>query len=400
MLAWCLAIAVSSAQEWTRFRGPNGAGISESTKIPANWTDADYNWKAELPGIGHSSPVLWGDKIFLTSADETNATRYVLCVSTVDGKIVWQKEYSSTLHNKHERNSFASATAAVDEDHVYVVWSAPETYSILAFTHDGQQAWTRDLGPYVSQHSCGTSPIVYKDMVIIGNDQDGESSLIALNRNDGETIWNVPRNHKHVAYSTPCVLSEPGAPDLLIFNSAAHGISGVDPLSGKTLWELAVFDKRSVSSPVVAGGLIYGSCGSGGGGNYLVALRPPKDFSGTPEIAYRIEDAAPYVPTVVTNGDQVFLWSDKGIVSCVNVADGTVLNKKRIGGDYSGSPIRVQDRLYCIADDGQVVVLSANKELDVLAKIALGEPCRSTPAVAGDRIYFRTYSHLFSLGGK
>jgi outer membrane protein assembly factor BamB len=400
LLGLLLLASSAAGQPWTRFRGPNGDGISQATTIPVSWTADDFNWKTPLPGIGHSSPVVWGDRIFVTSAVEESAQRIVLCVQTGDGKILWERRFDSAVHPKHLRNSFASSTPAVDENHVYVCWSTPEQYLLVALDHDGKDAWKVDLGPYVSQHSCGTSPIVYGDTVILGNDQDGVSFLTALNCSDGQERWRTERRSAVVAYSTPCLRKPPGKPPELIFNSEAHGISGIDAATGKTNWELSVFDKRTVSSPIVADGLVFGTCGSGGGGSYVVALHPGSGPDEPPKTAYKVTDAAPYVPTPLAKGDLLFLWSDKGVVSCLKLETGESLWRERVGGNFSGSPVCVNNCLYCIADDGTVVVLAAADKFELLGRNALGEDSRSTPAIADNVMYLRTYSHLISLGGR
>ncbi|HEX4129808.1 MAG TPA: PQQ-binding-like beta-propeller repeat protein [Pirellulales bacterium] len=392
-------------QEWTRFRGPNGQGVSTAKGIPVKWTESDYNWKAALPGIGHSSPVLWGGKVFLTSAMNETAERIVLCLDSATGDILWERRYPSSVHAKHLKNSFASATPAVDKEHVYTCWSAPDEYIVLALDHDGREAWRVDLGPVVSQHSTGSSPIVYDGMVVIGNDQDGPikenpnegvSFLVALDCRDGRQHWRTPRENAVVSYSTPCVFRPKQGKPQLIFNSQAHGITSIDPATGKVNWELGVFDKRSVSSPIVAAGLIFGTTGSGGGGSYVAAVRPGPQ----PELAYKITSMAPYVPTLVANDKLLFLWSDKGIVSCVDVQTGEGIWRERVGGNYSGSPVIVDGKLYCIAEDGTVAVLAAGPEYKQLGENPLGEASHSTPAVADGRMYLRTYSHLISVGGK
>jgi outer membrane protein assembly factor BamB len=394
----------TQAQQWTRFRGPNGTGLSEARTVPVTWTDEDFNWRVELPGIGHSAPVIWGEKIFLTSAEEEGAKRHTICLSTKNGQIQWSREYEARQHKKHARNSFASPTCAVDADHVYAVWSDPEQYALVALDHYGTEVWRRDLGAFFSQHSCGTSPIVYENMVILGNDQDkpGESFLIAVDRKTGEDIWRTPRESARVAYSTPCVYEPSDGPAQLIFNSMAHGITGVDPKTGGVLWEIgAVFDKRSVSSPIVVGDHIFGSCGSGAGGNYLVAVKPGNDAQDVkPSEAFRVDRQAPYVPTPVAKGDLVFLFSDNGIVTCINGLSGDRLWQKRVGGNFSGSPICVANAVYCINDAGEVVVIEASDQCKLLGTNPLGEDSRSTPAVADGVMYLRTNSHLISIGGK
>ncbi|HQU44255.1 MAG: hypothetical protein B7Z73_11005 [Planctomycetia bacterium 21-64-5] len=406
LLLFAACAGPASAQEWTRFRGPNGTGVSDADSVPAQWTDKDLNWRVALPGIGHSSPVVWHDRVFLTSAFEDSATRLVLCLRTDDGQILWQHKYPSSLHAKHKFNSFASSTPCVDADHVYCCWSTPDEYTLMALTHDGEQVWRKNLGPYTSQHSCGVSPIVYKDLVVLGNDQgdenhQGTSSVLAVDRRTGELRWKLDRRTATVAYSTPCVYQPAGGGPELIFNSESHGITSVDPANGRVNWEINVFNKRSVSSPVIAAGLIFGSCGSGGGGNYVVAVRPPDDKGSSPEIAYKVEDiAAPYVPTPVALGELVFLWSDKGVVACLRAATGEKLWQKRVGGNYHGSPVCVAGRLYCLREDGEVTVVAAAEEYELLGRNPLGEESRSTPAVADGRMYLRTYSHLVSVGGK
>ena len=166
LLAASFAASVD-AQEWTRFRGPNGTGVSDDASIPTTWTDKDYLWKAELPGAGHSSPVIWGDKVFLTSALDDPQQRVVLCLDANTGKILWDRRFDYHVHKKHLLNSFASPTPAVDAEHVYVSWSVPESLTLMALTHDGRDVWKLDLGKFVSQHSAGNSPVVVGDMVVL-----------------------------------------------------------------------------------------------------------------------------------------------------------------------------------------------------------------------------------------
>ena len=403
VLVFCVLVGPAApAQEWTRFRGPNGGGLGEAAALPTSWTEQDYNWRIELPGIGHSSPVLWGKRIFLTSAIEETAERILLCLDADSGKILWQRRYDSTVHPKHLRNSFATPSPTCDEHHAYFVWSTPDAYTLVATDHDGHEKWKIDLGPYAAQHSAGPSPIVYGDLIVLGNDQDAESSLVAFDRMTGDLRWQTPRKTEFVSYATPCVLRREGLPDELIFLSGAHGVSGIDPKSGKTNWELDVFDKRTCASPVIAGGLIWGSCGSGAGGNYVVAVRPGSpDGTVKPQEIWKITDAAPYVPTMVAKGNLVFLWSDKGLVSCYSATTGQpVWKQQRVGSNFSGSPVCVGDHLYCIAENGDVVVIAASEQYEMVSRNPLGEDSRSTPAVAGGRMYLRTYSHLVSIGGK
>ena len=301
LLALWPGMVPSAAQEWTRFRGPNGSGVLTDCEIPGQWTEADYNWKVTLPGVGHASPVIWGERVFLLSADPQTATRHVLCLRAADGATLWQRDFPSAPHHLHLRNSFASSTPAVDAQHVYVAWSTPAATTLMALDHDGQTVWTRDLGPFLSQHGFGTSPIVTDSGVILCLQQDKPqedgprtetSAIVAVDPRTGETRWTTPRLSEVVSYSTPCLYEPAGQPRQLICCSMAQGIYSLDLASGRENWSIDVFEMRTVSSPIVAGDLIVATTGSGGGGNYLVAVRPgPK-----PEVAYRITTQAPYVP--------------------------------------------------------------------------------------------------------
>ncbi len=407
-VVWMVAVAMSSlasGQEWTRFRGPNGSGISDAKSIPTAWTEKDYHWKTELPAGGHSSPVLWGNKIFLTGADDASAERKVFAVST-SGKVLWTQSFTSAVHKRHKLNSFASPTATCDAEQVYFSWSAPDEFTLMAMTHDGKEKWKRNLGPFVSQHSAGVSPILYKDLVILVNSQDkdggGQSSILAVNNKTGENVWQLPLESTTVPYSTPCIRKNSSGSDELIINESVQGMKALEPLTGKILWEIpSLINKRSVSSPVILpNGLITISCGSGGGGNFLVAVHPKDStdpMSGT--VAYKLDKTAPYVPTPLAKGERLFMMADNGIASCINAKTGESIWQKRVGGTYYGSMICINDKLYCPSADGEIVVLAASDEYELIAKNPLGETMHSSPAVAGGRLYLRTLNHLISIGG-
>jgi outer membrane protein assembly factor BamB len=397
---------VASGQEWTRFRGPNGTGLSQARSLPAVWTQADYDWRVKLPGEGHSSPVLWGDKIFLMSADPQNATRYLLCYSATDGVLLWQRVYPSSPHHLHQRNTFASGTAAVDAERVYVAWSTPESVAFLALDHEGREVWSLDLGTWTSQHGFGLSPMLFEDLVILSNNQQaqeldpgqkpGDSYMLAVDARTGAERWRTPRTSTRVCYSTPCIYQPAGQPPQLICTSTAEGVFSLDPRTGKENWRVPdCFRMRVVSSPLVTERLIFGSNGSGGGGNYLVAVRPGAD----PAKAYEIRNNAPYVPCALAKDGLLFLFNDRGMVSCADVETGEIHWRERLSDGFSGSPVYGDGKVFCIADDGTVFVIAADREFKLLGSNPLGEPTRSTPAIASDRLFFRTLSHLTSVGG-
>ena len=402
--------SVSQGQEWTRFRGPNGQGISSAKTIPVKWTEEDYNWKVELPGGGHSSPVLWGDKLFVTSGDQQTGNSVIFALNVSDGKILWQKEYSLSKYRPNKLNSFATATPTVDADYVYVLVTSPEKTFLAALNHQGAEIWQRKFEGVRCQHGAGTSPIVHNDMVIFTHEHENSSSKdarsiwVAVDRKTGVTRWTLERQTgPKTSYSTPCVYTPAGGKPQLIFNSNAHGMTGVDPGTGKVIWEVAsAFPARVVSSPVIAGGLLVGSCGDGGSGKRLIAIRPgSSDGSIQPTEAYKIDSGyRPYVPTSIAKEGLLFTFHDRGYVTCRKSATGRQLWEEKPAGRFFSSPVWVDGKLYCITMDGDVVVIKAAETYELLAINPLGETSHATPAITDGRMYLRTYSYLFSVGGK
>jgi outer membrane protein assembly factor BamB len=403
LLLVTLAHSTGVAEPWTRFRGPNGQGAVE-TELPAAFRSEDFVFKAKLPGIGHSSPVVWKDRLFVLSANPQDATRYVICLDANSGERQWVREYPSQPHTLHQFSSYASCTPAVDEDRVYVAWSSPEETTLLALHHDGSDAWQLNLGPWVSQHGFGTSPMLYEDMVIFFNSQDGPKDpegpssgvayMMAFERATGREVWRSPRTSTTVSYSVPCIYEPEGGPPELIGCQSNEALFSLDPHTGKENWSINVFRMRTVSSPVIAGGLLFGSVGSGGGGNYLVGVRPGKQ----PQMAYEVRSSAPYVPTSVARGDLLFLWSDGGVVSCLDAATGKRHWAGRVDGKYFGSPIRAGDKVYCLEEGGTLMTVAAENTFRLLGKTDLGESSRSTPTVSGNKMYLRTLSHIICVG--
>jgi len=391
------------AQEWTRFRGPNGNGESEATTIPVTWADKDYKWKVELPGIGHSSPVVWADRIFVTSALQKDDTRFVRCLDTSDGHLVWERTFPSTTFELHNATAFDVASPNVDKDRLYYTWCTPEKYTVMALDKEkGSELWRREFsGPFEGDHNFGSSPIRFEDLLILPNDLTGTSFILALDAATGETRWKTDRRQVKTAYSTPMIYRPQSGPPQLIMAGSAHGVSSLDPRTGKSNWELAdLFGEiRVVGSPVFVDGLIFAQCGGGGGGKRMVAIRPG-DAAKKAELAYEIKGSLPYVPTPVAYGTLLFFISDSGVVTCLEASTGKMHWRERVGGNYFSSPVRVADRIYCVSRTGEALVLAASKDYKLLARVNLGEPSHSTPAIADGVMYLRTFSHLMALGGK
>lgn len=399
MILAMLLPSVCAAQQWTRFRGPNGAGLADAARIPISFTEKDYLWNVQLPGTGHSSPVIWGDRVFVTCCSRETAARTIVCLNAADGAVKWKKEFASQTYRQHVDNSYAASSPAVDGSNVYVIWTTPDEYTLLAMNHAGNEIWRTSLGRYTSQHGSGTSPIVFQDMVIVTNDQEGPgSSVVAVDCTTGQVRWKTTRKTGSMAASTPCIYQGAGEGPQLILTSRMEGVTGLDPRNGQLLWQVAdVFGFRVIASPVVAGGLVIGNCGEGPNGKGLVAVRPPAAGKKA-EVAWRMVNQSPYVPTPLCKGELLFTLSDTGTVSCLRAATGQVVWQERIGGAYYSSPVCLGDRLYCVSKKGALVVVSATEKYQLLGRSQLPELCYATPAVSEGRMYIRTLSRLICIG--
>ncbi len=286
---------------------------------------------------------------------------------------------------------------------------------VTALSLDGEKMWQRELGLYKGLHGSSNSPILAGGMVVLANDQmdpkrfawylpkgtnmdPGKSFLIALDRKTGKTRWKVDRRSELAGYATPCIRRSGGRTEV-VFSSTAHGITAVDLKSGRISWEIdKIWDNRTVSSPQLFGDLVFGSFGKGLSGQRLVAVRPEKPGSRKGELVYDIRKSVPLVPSFVVKDGLLYLWTDSGIVTCVDAATGKEHWRERVGGEFYSSPIWIEGRLYCISKYGQIVVLAASKKYEVLARMELDEKTFATPAVANGVMYLRTQSRLYSVG--
>lgn len=388
-----LAVAGEEDENWARFRGPNGEGKSQLTGVPTQWSTNDYEWKVDLPGKGHSSPIIWGQRLFLTTGSQ-DGLRTVLCLNAITGETIWTDSIQLEANHLHKKNSYASGTPTTDGKQVYVAFADEKQYTLLCYSLDGERIWSRDLGSFTSQHGQGVSPIIYNGKLIVPNDQMGPSRIVALDLNTGETIWESERDFRRTSYSTPMILNVNGQ-DQLICLSGALGLAGLDPESGKALWHSGELPLRTVASPVFGAGYLFAECGSGGRGKHMVAVDP----SANGEVKQIRTQNLPYVPTPIFHNGLLFLWNDDGVVCCIDPQSDLTENiwRERVGGNYSGSPVLIDGKLYCISEEGEVVVVAADREFQLLGKNPLGDESYATPAVANGRVYFRGFHSLACL---
>ncbi len=395
-LAVCLCLAErTGAENWPRFRGADGSGVSKEPGIPAAWDAKAVAWSTELPGIGHSAPAIWDRHVFVTSATaETGFIRELYALDASTGNILWTRGQGFGPDHKHAKNSFASSTPATDGKQVYVAFSDAERFTLTAYDFEGNLVWRRRLGPFVSQHGLGASPIVFENLVIMCNQQDGPSSITAFATETGQTVWSTQETSRETSYATPIIIPAAGGREELICVSGGAGISGLDPRTGLVQWTSEALPKRTVSSPVFAGGHIYATCGQGGKGTNMIGVEPGQSLGTVDRVKFRRDRDLPYVPSLISYGDHLYLWHDQGIVICLDPKKDEIVWQERVGGSYSGSPICVDGKLYCIDEEGTVVVVAASPKFELLGKTPLGDPSHSTPSVANGRLYLRTMHRL------
>ncbi len=401
--------AVDVSLAWPSFRGADGHGYVADGTIPSTWTDSDYRWRRRLGSRDVGSPAIAGGKIFLLVSKPASQEISLEAIDLLTGKLLWSHAYPQQPHHLHARNTLASSTPACDSSHVYVAWSEPQHTFLKCFTHEGEEVWTRDFGPWTSQHGFGTSPRVVDDMLLLFNDQQadelkpdqapGESRMIAVERTTGKDIWVTPLRPTRSCYGVPAVYQSPDGSKQIVDANTGNGLFGLDAKSGKLLWSRQVFDKRCVSTPVIVGDLAIASHGSGGGGNRLVAVRIPKQPGGEVEEVYAIDRFAPYVPTPSLKDGRLYLVADSGIASSIDALTGELVWSKRIGGNFGASPLIVGDKLLVISLDGQATLLGTGDEFVKLGEVDLGGPVGASPVYAQGSLLLRVDEELRCLCG-
>ena len=415
-LCLLMLTVAAGAADWPRFRGPNGAGCGEAVGVPVPWTTNDYRWVITLPGVGHSSPVIVGSRLFVTCGENSSAKRIVVSLDAVTGHTLWQREFASQPFQQNGDNSYATASPAADSNGVVVAWTTPDAVTLVALDNDGRETWQHDLGKFVGIHGSGSSPIIVDDLAIYFNDQEdpaslpakvyakpgapksaGKSSLLAFDRRTGAPRWQLDRLSNQSAYITPCVRRSSSGRAEIILADTAHSFTAVDAATGKVKWELpGIFKERCIASPVLAGDLVIASEGRGNSGIRCVAVRP----GNPPKVAYEIAKPAPLVPTPLVVGERLFFVTDQGAMACAHAATGAILWREQVSGNFYSSPVCADGRLFCVTKLGDVLVFAAADKYELLARVPLGEKCFATPAIANGMIFFRTYSRIFALSAR
>ena len=399
-VACCILSALGSparGEDWPAWRGPRGDGTSLETTAPLHWTAEDnIHWKVELPGNGHSSPVIWGNRVFITTCLEKEGQRKLLCLDRRDGKLLWERTVlTSLLEDKHKLNSFASSTPATDGKHVWVSFLQFPAMIVACYDMDGALVWKKSPGTFFSRHGFCSPPILYKDMVILNGDQDAQGYLVALDKCTGGQRWRADRPNFTRSYCPPLIAQAAGRMQLVLTGSLC--VASYDPDTGKQIWIIDGPTEQFVASMIYANDLFYLTAGYPT--YHAMAIRPDGHGNVTKtHVQWHETKGAGYVPSPVADGKHVFYVNDGGIGTCFDGLTGKRLWQERLGKHHSASPIAAAGRLYFLADDGMTYVVSASKSFKLLAKNPLNEDCYASPALAHDQLFIRTSQHLYCIG--
>ena len=382
---------------WSRWRGPSGQGLVEGTGYPDTWSaTTNVLWKTAVPGSGSSSPIVWGDRIFLTTSRSGGQRVSILSFRRSNGELLWETDApEGQAEYVHSKNSPASATVTTDGERVYASFGSR---GMLAVDFDGRIVWHRDLGRIDNYHGAAGSPLLYRDTVIIYQDQNGGAFIIALDTRTGETRWRTSRTAS-VGWGTPIAVTV-GDHDELIVSSQRH-VRSYDPATGDELWNCGGNLFEVIPTPVVGHGLIF--CSSGRAGPTL-AIRPggQGDVTDT-HVAWKTTRGSPFVPSPLVYGDYLYLVNDmSSVVTCLNAKTGETVWQERLGRPrregVSASPVVVDDTLFVTNDDGQTFVLGTGAEFELLHINDIGARTLASPALVDGIWYFRTSQELFAIG--
>ncbi len=414
--AWMVFAATATAENWNGWRGPRGDGTSLEKNLPTQWSATEnIAWKAEIPGVGHSSPVVWENRIFLTTCLPESEQRVLLCLDRKSGQILWQQTViTCPLEVKHNLNSHASGTPTTDGECVYVAFLeidgstelatrnvgrvrplTPGNMVVAAYDFEGNQKWIARPGTFKSVHGFSSSPVLYKNLVIINGDHDGDSYIAALDKTSGQTVWKVDRAHRTRSYVTPIIREIDGRTQMILAGS--HAVDSYDPATGQRHWHIDGPTEQFVASMVYNGEYVFLTCGFPE--KHMMAIRPDGKGNVTEtHIAWRTREGASYVPSPVVCGDYFVVVSDNGIASCFNASTGERQWMKRMGRRYNTSLVTAGDLVYFLDDDGTTKVVKPGPEYEEIAANELGEPCAASPAISNGQIFIRTEKHLFCIG--
>jgi len=393
------ATAARAEVNWPQLGGPRGDSHTEETELPTSWTDENVVWSVALKGVGQSSPVIWGDRIFLTTALERGKQRVVFALDRSSGKLLWeQTAWTGEPEESHAMNGWASATCATNGKVVVAFFGRGGMHG---YTVDGEHLWSRDLGQFDGPWGTAASPIFYGDVVIQNCDSESkEASLMAVDAKTGETVWSTPRQNVR-GWSTPVVIRA-GEREELILNSH-EGVRSYDPQSGSELWWCKGFSGRGEPIPAFQHGLLYVVNGLAGD---IYSVRPggKGDVTASDRVWHTPRRAGRDLPSPVAIGNYLLVMSMAGIITCYDCSTGKELWKDRLPDKYSSTPLVVAGRAYILSEGGETSIVVPGDKLNVASKGKLTprdeEIFRSALVPCQGQLFIRSTKNLYCVAAK
>ncbi|MFA6564820.1 MAG: PQQ-binding-like beta-propeller repeat protein [Verrucomicrobiia bacterium] len=399
-LGIALTLTAGAAENWPRFRGPTGTGHHVGAALPTKWSAENVLWCVELKGEGFSSPVNWGDRIFLTAATDKGSTRLVIALDARSGKLLWEKSILCAAPGKsHNMNGFATPTCLTDGERVIAFFGRG---GIHCFDLNGKLLWSQSLGEFAGPWGSAASPVFAGNLVIQNCDAQGESFIAALDKKTGKIVWRTPRGEKPMGgWSTPIEI-QAGKRSELVVNSE-QGLDAYNPATGKPLWNCRGFNGRGEPVPEFARGLLFVVNGKAGD---IYAVRPggSGNVSETHRVWHTPRPKVRDVSSPIVVGDYMFAMDMKGSATTYDSRSGKVVWTEKIPGAYTASPVESGGLIYINTESGETLVIKPGSKLDLVARNSIGdrtgELFRASLAPIGGRIYLRSNRALYCVGAK
>ncbi len=411
ILATLISTAALHAENWPQFRGPTHQGRSTETGLPLHWSaKSNVVWKTPIPGEAWSSPIVWNDRVFLTTATDNGQACRVLSLDTTSGKILWDKVvFQQTPRHKGDRNSYATSTPATDGERVYACFGDG---SFAALNFAGETVWTNRDYPFFGHHGLGSSPILYRGRLIMARDGSSEGAdeklgwqtpwdqarVIALDARTGKESWQGKRGLSRISHGVPAIWDHDGKAEIV--SEAGDVVQGFDAETGARLWSSEVIGEGKVPSTVLGDGLVF-TAGGWGGKDTIKAFRlgGQGDLKET-RLVWEQKKNMPKVPSLLYVKPYLYALTDGGVAACLKADTGELVWQERVGGNFSASPVAAEGRIYFLSDNGETTVIAAGPEFKVLAKNPLGGKVQASLAISQQRLFIRTADNLYCIGGK
>jgi outer membrane protein assembly factor BamB len=397
-----------NAENWPQFRGPTGQGISTDNNLPLKWSaNENVAWKTPIPGESWSSPIVWSNLVFVTTATENVVSCHVIALDRRNGKTLWDREgIRQEPTHKQQRNSFATPTPATDGERVYACFGDG---SFVALNFAGDIVWTNRNYSFYGEHGLGSSPILFRNLLIMARDgsSDGEdktlgwqkpwdqSFIIALDTQTGHERWKSKRGLSRISHGVPAIWEHDGQAEVV--SEAGDVLQGFNARNGERLWSSEVIGEGKVPSVVIGDGLAFTSGGWGGKETIKAFRLGGKGDLKESNLVWEQKKGMPKVPSMIYLNAHLFAITDGGITTCMNAETGELIWQERIGGNFSASPVAAEGHIYFLADSGETTVIDAGPEFKIIARNPLGEKVQASMAISQKQLFIRTEHNVFCI---